>query len=364
MPKLYRKSFTATLPDGSKKQLQYYGRTEKEAAQKRDRARAEYEAGLLVLGPKSTVAKYAELVEQELKDPSDVSRLHRLLTSRIGYLHLDEVRAAHIRAIYRELDGQSSSSISKGCAVIRRFFRQAVADGLLVRDPTLNVPRPTARTTPGHRAMTEEEERLFLELLRERVTDGVHGYDIAFGLMYACGLRPGEVRALQRGDLHLGADPHVSISRACKGQTTEIGPPKTAAGVRDVPIPAWFVPLLESGVAKDSLWIAPGQQGRCQTAQNLKRRWAWFYRALHLKAGAEAKRGRILVSPLRQDLSPYCIRHTYCTNLAYAGVPEVVAMRWMGHDDPDMVRKVYADASSTKLLRRSVQLLNAAEDGR
>jgi hypothetical protein len=35
-------------------------------------------------------------------------------------------------------------------------------------------------------------------------------------------------------------------------------------------------------------------------------------------------------------------------------------MAWLGHDDPDMVRKVYADAENAKLKRRSVSILNAA----
>jgi len=360
MTDYHRKYLTVTLPDGTKQQLQFYGRTEREAAAKRDRAKAEYEAGLLVLGPKATVAQYAKALAEELKDPSDLTRLQRLIVDQIGWLKLDEVRATHIRAIYRLLGGMSSSSITKGVALVRRFFRQAVADYLLVRDPTLNVPRPQAAETPGHRAMTEQEEELFLALLRERIPDGKHAYDVAFGLQYACGLRPSEVRALQRSDLHLGADPYVSITKACKGSTTEIGPPKTKAGIRDVPIPAWFVPLLEEGTAKDSLFVVPGARGGPMTKSCLRFRWDWLYRAMHRQAGARLYRNEIVLSPLRQDLTQYCLRHTYCTNLAFAGVREVVAMAWMGHDDPDMVRQVYADAESAKLQRRSVAILNDA----
>ena len=356
----YRKYLTVTLPDGTKQQLQFYGHTEREATRKRDRAKAEYEAGLLVLGPKTTVAQYARVLEAELKAASDKTRLRKLLIEPIGYLLLSEVKASHIRAIFRLLEGQSTSSITKGVALVRRLFRQAVADCLILRDPTLNISRPQAAETPGHRSMTEQEEDIFLSLLRERVADGQHAYDIAFGLQYACGLRPSEVRALQRSDLHLSADPCVSITKACKGKGTQIGPPKTKAGVRDVPIPAWFVPLLEAGISRDGLFAVPAPGGKAMTYACLRSRWDWLYREMHRRAGAKLYRNKIIVSPLPTDLTQYCLRHTYCTNLAYAGVREVVAMAWLGHDDPDMVRKVYADAENAKLKRRSVSILNAA----
>lgn len=357
--KIYRKYLTITLVDGSKKQLQFYGHTEKEARQKLELAKAKYEAGLLVFGPKTTVADYACAFVEELKDRDNRSRLQRLIVDQIGYLKLEEVKATHIRAIFRLLDGKSSSSVTKGTAIVRRFFRQAIADGLIIRDPCLNVPRPTAREFIGRRSMTEQEEQIFLQLLKERLADGKHTYDIAWGLMYACGLRPGEVRALQRSHIHLGNEPIVCVVQACKAKTTQIGPPKTAAGARDIPIPTWFVPLLQQGMAKDSLFVVPGKDGACMSYQCIERRWDFFYKAMQCAAGATTYRNKIIVSPIGHELDPYCLRHTYCTNLAYAGVPEVIAMRWMGHTDPNMVRKVYADAANSKLIRRSVELLNS-----
>ena len=45
--KIYRKSFLATLPDGSKKKVVFSStKSEKDAARKRDAAKAQYLAGL------------------------------------------------------------------------------------------------------------------------------------------------------------------------------------------------------------------------------------------------------------------------------------------------------------------------------
>lgn len=358
---LYRYYLTVTAADGSKRRVAYSSTDKKEAYRKREKARAEYDAGLLTFSAKTTVKQYAEtFARQQHLSKDDQSRLQRLLISQIGGLKLEDVKAPNIRQCYALLEGKSRSTITKGCALINRVFAMAVADELLIRNPCARVQRPHYKETPGRRAMTEQEEAVFLGLLKERVADGQHAYDIAWGIMYACGLRPGEVRALQRAHVHLDKDPHIDVAQACKAKTKEIGKPKTAAGVRTVPIPDWFVPLLKQAMPKDSLFAVPGPDGKCQSHQTLIRRWEWFYRALQIAAGAKTYRNKITLTPIGSDLDPYCLRHTYCTNLAYARIPEVVAMRWMGHDDPNMVRKIYADADSAKLLRRAVADLNAA----
>lgn len=359
--KLYRYYLTVTAADGSKRRLAYSSTDKKEAYRKRERARAEYDAGLLTFSGKTTVRRYAEtFADQTHLGADDRSRLQRLLIEQIGSLRLDEVKAPNIRQCFALLEGKSKSTISKGCSLINRLFETAVADELILRNPCAKVQRPRPVETPGRRAMTEREEAVFLELLKERIADGQHAYDIAWGIMYACGLRPGEVRALQRAHVKFGASPCIEVVQACKSKSCTIGPPKTAAGFRSVPIPEWFVPLLKQAMPKDSLFVVPGSDGKCQTHQSLTRRWEWFYRAMQLRAGAKTYRNRIMMSPIDADLDPYCLRHTFCTNCAYNGIPEVVTMRWMGHSDPNMVRTVYQDADNSKLLRRAVERLNAS----
>lgn len=358
--KQYRYYLTVTAADGTKKQLVFSSTDEKEARRRRNKAKTEYETGLRVYSGKTTVRQYAEtFMDQQRLSAEDRSRLERLLISQIGRLRLDEVKAPNIRQCFALLEGKSKSTISKGCSLINRLFEMAVADELILRNPCTRVVRPHPVETLGRRSMSEQEEQIFLSLLQERVSDGRHAYDIAWGIMYACGLRPGEVRALQRVHVHLGKDPHIDVKQACKMKTVEIGPPKTAAGVRTVPIPGWFVPLLRKALPTDSLFVVPGTDGSCINHQAFTRRWTYFYRELQRRAGAQTYRNRIALSPIGADLDPYSLRHTFCTNCAYEGIPEVVTMRWMGHSDPNMVRTVYEDADNSKLVRRAVERLNA-----
>ena len=57
MPDKYKRaSLTVTMPDGTKKTLRFTGKTQKEADAKKAKAKAEYEAGLLVGNGKNTFA--------------------------------------------------------------------------------------------------------------------------------------------------------------------------------------------------------------------------------------------------------------------------------------------------------------------
>ena len=359
--KRYTYYLTVTQADGTKKQLRFTSVNKKNAQQKRDKAKWEYEAGLLVFNKKTTVAKYAETwIPQKRLDKDDISRLKRFCLDIIGHVPIGEVKATHIRSCFAEMTGLSKSTISKGRGIIKRMFTDMVVDELIPKNPCDRVAAPTG-TVNARRAMTEEEEKAFLATLESRVHDGQHWYDIIFGISYACGLRPGEARALRRDHVFLDVpEPYLAITQSCKNTSTIIGSPKTKAGNRKVPIPTWFIPLLQTALLnmQDCVWVVPNTTGGILSHQTYSRRWSYFYRDMQKRYGAVTYRNRIISSPLGNELTPYYLRHTYCTNLVYMRIPEIVAMKWMGHDDPNMVRKIYADANNTKIMLQALSDLN------
>jgi len=52
-------------------------------------------------------------------------------------------------------------------------------------------------------------------------------------------------------------------------------------------------------------------------------------------------RNQIKLSVLAPDLEPYCLRHTFCTDLEVDGVPINVARYLMGHKDISVTSKIY-----------------------
>ena len=57
--------------------------------------------------------------------------------------------------------------------------------------------------------------------------------------------------------------------------------------------------------------------------------------------GAKLYRNKITISAVADDLEPYCLRHTYCTDLQDAGVPINVAKYLMGHSDISTTANIY-----------------------
>ena len=66
---------------------------------------------------------------------------------------------------------------------------------------------------------------------------------------------------------------------------------------------------------------------------------------MEIEHGTKTFRNTLVDPFLPDDLTPYCYRHTYCTDLQDAGVPLVVASRLMGHSDVKITARVYTHAS-------------------
>ena len=105
--KLYSYYVTVTQANGEKKQLKFSSVSKKEAKAKRDKAKWEYEAGLMVFSKNTTVARYAEKwQEQRGLDQENRGRLKRCCLDLIGGLEVSEVRATHIRGLLRHSKGK------------------------------------------------------------------------------------------------------------------------------------------------------------------------------------------------------------------------------------------------------------------
>lgn len=55
----------------------------------------------------------------------------------------------------------------------------------------------------------------------------------------------------------------------------------------------------------------------------------------------KAKKQKLIPGNPAEDLEPYLLRHTFCTNCQAAGVPLNVAKELMGHSDISVTAKIY-----------------------
>ena len=188
--------------------------------------------------------------------------------------------------------------------------------------------------------------------------------------MLRCGLRPGETAALKKADVDLESRTlHVRAARE-SGSGREKAP-KTAAGLRDVPIPEDLVPWLQRQLKADAApWLFTQKDKKSPLSEaSMRRRWETVKKYMDIELGARTERvklpgarrhsGKIVRHAIAPDLTPYCLRHTFCTDLQRAEVPINVAKELMGHADIATTANIYTHAS-TAAVDQARALINAA----
>ena len=101
------------------------------------------------------------------------------------------------------------------------------------------------------------------------------------------------------------------------------------------------------------------------TKTSMRQMWEVFKRDLDISMGAQTFRNAIIpeTSVVAKDLTPYCLRHTYGTDLQTAGVPINVAKDLMGHKDISVTARIYTHLSKQSF-SDAATLIDALATGR
>jgi integrase len=236
---------------------------------------------------------------------------------------LEDVEPPDIRAFITHLDeaGLRAATIRAIMAPVKAMYATAVEDGALRTNPTANV-RIGTRSSVGPsreiRAMTRTE----LSEVLGRIPEGSR---LIFELLAHTGLRISEAVGLTWGDLELGAKPRMSVRR--QDYRGEIGPLKTAASCRDIPLSPGMAGRLAiaRGSRPDCARVFTSPEGRRLNDGNLRR--------------------RVLVPAAESAGVPWVtfhvFRHTCASLLFEAGRDIKQVSAWLGHADAGFTLRVY-----------------------
>ena len=182
-----------------------------------------------------------------------------------------------------------------------------------------------------HRSITDAERAAILKVAE------THRAGLWVKIMLYCGLRPSEALDLLWSDIDFSRGV-ISVSHSIGRDTT-----KTRAGVRRVPAPPELMDDLRAAKRKArSVHIFTKIDGVTPPDQHTgKSEWESFRRALDIEMGAQMKGRTIVVSKLAPDLTAYCLRHTFATDMQAAGIPLNIAKVLMGHSDIKMTANIY-----------------------
>lgn len=284
-----------------------------------------------------------------------VGSLNNILIPAIGNMRIKDVRQVHLQRVLNSLKGKSEDYARKIRQMLYSIFDKAKKSNMILDNPAEDLDLPMVRPGMSRRTITAEERERILALCE------THRAGLWVLTMLYCGLRPGETIPLTWNDIDFDRAV-LKISKAYERGNTEFKEPKSMAGIREVPIPAPLMEKLKEYCPKDKPFDFVFQQfdhtknrnptGDHHTLGTLRSLWDDFKTELDISMGAryeergQRKKKVVTLSVVADDLVPYCLRHTYCTDLEAAGVPINVASRLMGHANISITSKVYTHNSA------------------
>jgi integrase len=257
----------------------------------------------------------------------------------IGDMRLCDVTDIHLQKILNTRAGYSYSEAKHLRDTIRAIFKKARGtrkngNPLIIYDPAEFLEMP-ATTKGTRRSLTDLERSHFLKVAAN------HPSGLMFKTMLYCGLRTGEVAALRWMDIDFPAK-RINVSSAMESGKNTLKETKTAAGVRKVPIPDEILKdLLADNGDPFSHVFRQVTTGKPHTESSRNKAWLSIIRHMDISMGATVYRNQIKLSVVAPDLVPYCLRHTYCTDLQAKGVPINVAKYLMGHEEISVTAGIY-----------------------
>lgn len=264
---------------------------------------------------------------------------------KFGTWPVSSIQSWDIEAWVADMQSRETGAPTVAAALnlLRAILNGAVKHRLIATNPALLVDVPSV---PAHkdRYLTRAEA----ETLCQRFT-GSHRLLVEF--LLGTGLRWGEAVALDGRDVNLMRK-QVHVGEAARRDGTLKGP-KTAAGVRDVPLTDELVEKLSRHITDLEAPVFRQDNGKRLNYSNWRSR-IWVPAVVGLPATKTwpAVKGAGLADP---QPTIHDLRHTYGSWLGEAGVPvhEIAAL--MGHADWRMTQR-YVHASGARFDRARAAL--------
>ena len=313
-------------PNGKPKYKCIMGKTQAELQYKIDEFMSLYNQGI-INGDKTTLKDWTLQWLETYKKPLAYNTYKmyercvkgHILTAPFADKKIIDITLAEVQAYLN-----SKLSTPRAAQIIRMTLKQifdaAVDNNLTLRNPAARVKLPVHKSAPK-RTLTDTEARA----ITAADLTPMQKLFIDFG-RYA-GLRRGEILALTRGDIDLKKNVirvNKTLILKSKGESVVKHSPKTAAGFREVPLLAPIRTTLKD--YKYDLYLFHDKDGRLLNKNAFRKMWKGIINALNLP---------------QCSLTPHILRHTYATNLYYAGIDIKTAQSYLGHSDIKTTLDIY-----------------------
>lgn len=250
---------------------------------------------------------------------------------------------AKLFLIKMQSDGKRHSTIKSVRGVLRPAFQMAVDDDLLVKNPFgFELARVVVNDSVTREAITKDQMRKFLKFVHD---DNVYcKYYEAVYILFHTGMRISEFCGLTIKDIDFEHNV-VTIDHQLQRMSNMeliIEPTKTRAGTRKLPITEdvamMFRAIIEDRPKPKIEKMVCGYSGFLYLDKNDLPEVAlhWEHRFRHM-----VNRYNEIYRVQMPKITPHVCRHTYCSNMAKAGMNPKTLQYLMGHSDIGVTMNTY-----------------------
>lgn len=246
----------------------------------------------------------------------------------LGHIKLKDATPIMLQKCLNLQEGRSNDHIARVSQQLKFIFRTAHENKMINENPATSLTKPKG-TNNKRRSITDEERNAFLQATKDIKF-------VPFLFMYYCGCRPSEARKITSDDITMVEGKPLLHIRGTK----------TAKADRYVPIPSSLMDMIkkERQIEKycalnKSQFNKLSNRLRDNMRDYLGGEYHW-YKVEPTGKKAYWKKD-YLVDPLAKDFTPYCLRHTFCTDLRDKGVDIRDAQYLMGHANISITANIY-----------------------
>ena len=274
-------------------------------------------------------------------------RYLKIFTEHFGDTPMQNIDAQAVCGFMEKMkvSGKSLHTITNAKSVLSCVFKFWCANYHGTSDPVLLAAPPAGMKRGRREEPTVEQQQI------------IHAHPEGCGfwaqLFEYTGLRVSEANSLQWKDVDFAAEcVHVRGAMPWDYNNAYYETPKSSNGYRDVPILSPFRPaLLARAEGHQPTDYVMSGCAEPLTQSQYRARWVKYCRPIGLtehylyeiKKPATSTRPATTVmrKVYRATVTAHQFRHLYASNLFYAGVPDKVAQKLMGHADIMTTRRIY-----------------------
>lgn len=280
-----------------------------------------------------------------------------------GYRSIRDIKVSDAQKWIMKLheDGKGYSTLTSVRGVVKPAFQMAYNEDVIRRNPfDFKLVDVVSNDSQKRIAMTEEQQTLWMDFIREDKTYCKY-YD-EFVVLLGTGMRVSEFCGLTKADLDftgrkIRVDHQLVRERGGKYYVEKT---KTECGCRYIPMTDEVYRSLQNILSRrkrvKTETIIDGYSGFLLLDKNDSPKGA-----LHIEnemRWAMKKYQKLHPDKPLPHITPHVFRHTFCTNMANAGMDIKTLQYVMGHSDVGVTLNVYTHASYDRAAEQMAKIID------